>query len=152
MKAKFDLITGCFIWYGAKQKNGYGHRNVNGKTKLVHRISYEETFGPIPKGMLVCHSCDNRLCINPQHLFLGTHKDNTNDMMRKGRGSWGHTKGERNAKTILKDSEVRNIYRLFKSNKFTRFELSKKFNASWNTINRIVSGLTRTSALESLRK
>ncbi len=82
---KVEMIpeSTCWHWMGATNKKGYGV--MHGRTRLSHRFSYEIHKGPIPEGMLICHSCDRPLCQNPAHLFLGTHKDNTQDMVKKGR-------------------------------------------------------------------
>lgn len=77
--------TGCIEWTGRKDKHGYGLYKVKGKRHLAHRVSYQQSFGEIASGLLVCHTCDVRNCINPDHLFLGTNLDNVNDMLKKGR-------------------------------------------------------------------
>lgn len=86
--AKVAIVEGgCWIWT-ACTKNGYGCINPGGKrggTVYSHRLSYSWSKGDIPKGLQAMHSCDNRLCVNPAHLSLGTNKDNSDDMMRKGR-------------------------------------------------------------------
>lgn len=90
-KVKISLENKCHEWQGALSKKGYGVIGIGSrldKTRKIiycHRVSYEINNGNIPKGMLVLHRCDNPKCINPQHLFLGTAMDNTNDMISKNR-------------------------------------------------------------------
>jgi hypothetical protein len=79
-------IAGCWIYLGCMgSKTGYGALSVNGREMMAHRASYLAYRGPIPNGLCVLHRCDVRSCVNPEHLFLGTKRDNTQDMMAKGR-------------------------------------------------------------------
>jgi len=89
-KSSLDEKTGCINWTGGK-RSGYGRlwvgSRIDGSRKNIgaHRLSYEIHKGEIPDGMYVCHHCDNRSCINPDHLFIGTHYDNMMDRESKGR-------------------------------------------------------------------
>lgn len=89
LEEKIEMIPecGCWIWIGTCDADGYGVICISGKTKRVSRLSWELYNGSIPQKMLVCHQCDIKPCINPYHLFLGTHADNANDFYRKGRSA-----------------------------------------------------------------
>ncbi len=79
--------SGCWLWdKHVHPVTGYGSISIDGRTKSAHRVAYAIFKGPIPAGLLVCHKCDVRSCVNPQHLFLGTYLDNNLDKIRKGRG------------------------------------------------------------------
>jgi hypothetical protein len=80
-----DKSGNCWLWTGSINTYGYGTIAVNGKNKMVHRYAYEILKGEIQEGLFVCHKCDVRNCVNPEHLFLGTANDNNQDMISKGR-------------------------------------------------------------------
>ena len=97
----------CWIWAGHQNDTGYGFFDVDDTYFRVHRVSFFLAYGD-PKQYLVCHSCDNRLCCNPEHLFIGTDKDNMLDRDKKLRVSHG----ERHPRTKLKTADVRKILAL----------------------------------------
>ena len=83
----------CWLWMGAPTSSGYGVIKRKGKTLHAHRVSYELQVGPVPAGLCVCHHCDVRMCVRPDHLFLGTQKDNMQDAVSKGRMATGQDHG-----------------------------------------------------------
>lgn len=86
--------NGCWEWLGGKNNIGYGMFRQGDKMRTAHRVGYELFNNTtIPKNMCVCHTCDNPKCVNPKHLWLGTMKQNTTDMIKKGRSRFGKTKG-----------------------------------------------------------
>src|SRR3990167_294843 len=82
---KVEKTNTCWIWKGQIVPSAYGAFYIHEKNTYAHRASWIIHFGDIPEGLFVCHKCDNPPCCNPEHLFLGTPKDNTHDMMKKGR-------------------------------------------------------------------
>lgn len=103
--------NGCIEWLAGKNANGYGVVHLWPKSYLAHRISWMVVRGAIAEGLCVLHGCDNPACINADHLFLGTHQDNMDDMWAKGRARPGHDcrKGKRNHMARLSEEQVRQI-------------------------------------------
>ena len=126
--------TECWTWLGNRQKSGYGQFQRGGKgspTVLVHRYAYELHYGSPPPGraVVVMHSCDNRLCVNPHHRSLGTPRQNTADMDAKGRRRTVAPKGTRNGKAVLDPDKVRMIRASSETNKALAEQLGVSINA-----------------------
>ena len=130
------LGTKCWLWMGHTHAKGYGKLTFFNDTRAAHRMSWELTHGP-PGQLFVCHHCDNRKCVNPEHLFLGTTDDNMADMVSKGRGALG----DRNSQLKLSESEVQSILEGITQGKSQR-ALAKAFNCDKRTIKSIASGKT----------
>ena len=128
---------GCWEWLGCCHHQwGYGSLNVGGKYMAAHRYSWELYFGKIPEGWLICHKCDNPSCVNPEHLFLGTNKDNSDDKIKKGRNA--SSVGENNGRSILTEDSVRQIFDLYKNRNYSHMKLGKMFNVHSTTIGHIL--------------
>lgn len=108
--SKINKTDSCWLWTDAPNSAGYGKIKIPNTRidKAAHVLSYEINVGEIPEGLFVCHHCDNRICVRPDHLFLGTHQDNMNDMFSKGRDNYGcnPSPGEANGNHKLLESEV----------------------------------------------
>jgi hypothetical protein len=115
---------------------GYSRIQINGTRILSHRLAYQLTYGLIPDGLSVLHHCDNRKCCNPNHLFLGTYKDNSDDMISKGRRSdFSHNN---NGMSKLSQYKVNEIRELYLTGKYTHKTLGKIYNINASTVGRII--------------
>ena len=135
-----DKTGGCWIFRQYGEVN-YGRFKPGGrgvKTVLAHRYSYEIHHGPIPDGMVVMHSCDNRACVNPEHLSLGTYKENTAQMTERGRHPRPGRKGEASPQAKLDEAAVRHI----RSSSESHAALSRQFGCRPETIRSIRIGRT----------
>lgn len=129
--------SGCWVWMGYRQKHGYGtiaEGGRRGKMFLVHRVSWRLHFGPIPPETLVCHHCDNRPCVNPAHLFLGTNADNMADMIAKDRQS--DRAGVKNGRAKLTPNDVVKIREL-RNSKIPQWHIAQQFGVSRSLIGAI---------------
>lgn len=170
-KVKLPDLIGtdeCWEWQASVNQSGYGTVNLVG-FYLAHRLAWYLCCGSIPEGLLVCHSCDNRLCCNPSHLWLGTNDDNIADMVNKGRANspkgddhWtrkspenlrrgdnhparyipGWRAGENNGRAILDWDTVAEIRRKYEYRTHSYTRLAKEYGVGKSTITNIIKGNT----------
>ena len=127
--------NGCWIWTGSLGRKGYGQFWYEDTMARAHRVSWLLMRGPIPDGLLVCHRCDVRACVNPDHLFLGTNDDNMSDMDAKGRRN--PPRGENHGLTHLNSEQVRDIRQRVEDGEL-QVDLADEFDVSVTTISAIV--------------
>lgn len=144
-----DKQEGCWEWTGSLFKQGYGQFSYNRKNTKAHRISYLIHFGELPADLLVCHKCDNRKCVNPQHLFLGTHYDNVQDQISKNRRH--DVTGEKNGKSKMTIESVLELVRIVGSGQMSQNEAAKYFGISQGVISGIMLG-KRWSYVTGIKK
>lgn len=135
-RCKKDEVTSC--WNFDCGTHDYGRIGVDKISKSAHRVSYEVFVGPIPTGLLCCHKCDNRRCINPDHLFVGTQSENILDAFRKGRKT-----APTNRPFKLTKDQVVAIREEYAIGKTSYRKLSKKYNTRHSNIEAIVKRWTR---------
>lgn len=146
MKTFWDQVKkgkGCWEWTGNKSYQGYGEFFFCGRRFPAHRASYQINVGRVDGGLLVCHKCDNKSCVRPSHLFLGTAKDNSRDMIKKGRGKNQFKPGEKHWKAKLTDKQVLKIKKLASQKKMPHGEIGRLFNVHQSCISRIANGKRR---------
>ena len=137
----------CWVWTSYLFATGYGHFWGQGKQYKAHRYAWEITYGPIPAGeghpgTCVCHRCDNKLCVNPKHLFLGTHADNQQDKQNKGRTPCGmvHWNCKLSASDVI---AIRNTHSM------TYKQMAEKYGVSTSHVGRIRQRLVRVSPMDN---
>lgn len=138
---KVNFLGDCWEWTGATTEWGYGKLRYGGHDLSAHRCSYEYAFGRLPNDLWVLHKCDNPPCVNPAHLFLGTPKDNTQDMYRKGRAPRLGAVGEANVSASITEEDVLAIRFAF-ADGVSPSELSNRFGLTTSGINSVIRGKT----------
>ncbi len=154
---KVNKSDGCWLWNTHKFRNGYGKFMKCKAQYGAHRIAFMIQHGYDPGQILVCHTCDDHACVRGDHLFLGTHKDNSGDMKAKGRSATGDkngmrthphrtSPGEKNGYAKLTDAQVREICRVYDAGEADQYELADRFGVWQMTISRIVRRVSRQTA------
>lgn len=144
-EAKFEKRDGnyCWNWTAYKDLEGYGTFWIAGRMQLAHRVAYQLYVGAIPEGLCICHVCDNPACINPSHLFPGTHTDNMRDCNNKGRGrpkcNWPDSSGEKHGRSKLTEEDIRTI-RMMCASGSRQADLAREFGVTPGNISKIVCG------------
>lgn len=129
------LGDGCWVWRGGLEADGYGRFPDAGGWRRAHRVAWELYYGPIPEGLCVCHRCDNPACVRPDHLFLGTHRDNIRDRDSKGRAA----AGSRNGRAKLTEPEVQSIREEVAAGR-SMYGIAKRRGLNPTTVQDLVSG------------
>jgi hypothetical protein len=145
--SRVDKSGDCWVWTAATTNGGYGvirDTGRNGKIIRAHRLSWELHNGPIPAGIEVCHRCDNPPCVNPAHLFLGTHQDNVTDTVNKGRASGGGPRGSLHHQAKLTEAQVLDIRAVYAAGAASQRQLARKYNVDRGTIQHIVKRMVWT--------
>ncbi len=130
----------CWGWAGAKSPQGYGWFWDGTRMNRAHRVSWEIHHGAIPPGLIICHHCDDPECSNPDHLYLGTHSDNSNDAVRRGR--WIAPKGSQHSRAKLTDDEVVKLREAWAAGVRGKTLLDLRPDLCKSTIYRLVAGKT----------
>ena len=138
-----EVESGCWEWQAGMHGVGYGSCSAKlGGGNYAHRAMFIASGRELPKGMYVLHKCDNRKCINPDHLFLGTHLDNIKDMHAKGRASGGSMPGEKNPSVKFSDQEIQAIRGAYSAG-LQKKVIEQKFQISETHYYRIIKGDSR---------
>ena len=137
--------SGCWEWSRGMFDNGYGQACAFNRPIKAHRLSYLVFVGPIMGGQCVLHRCDNKKCVNPDHLCLGTNGDNSRDMVAKSRSA----SGERNARAILTADSVARMRYLYATGNYTQKQIASAWGVSQQTVSAVATGTDWRSGVQN---
>ena len=138
-----DDFDACWDWQKSTKPSGYGQVMLQGTLRLTHRVAYVLAYGSIPTGLFVCHSCDNRRCCNPFHLWPGTHKDNMSDCKSKGRARGNpHAVGSSNPASRLTEAQVVAIWDECHQTSKSFNEIGRMFGVTGENVSMIIKRST----------
>ena len=144
-------MSGCVLWQGTISNTGYGQLWKNGKQISAHRHAWMMKNGDIPKGMFVLHKCDVKSCVNFEHLYIGTRKDNARDAIERGRMATGKrhgtkthpeaiVRGQRKPNACYTRDQIIKMRELYQPRKWTLYALAKRFGGTISSVSRAVRG------------
>jgi len=151
-KVRKDGPGGCWLWTASLCSSGYGSFLFEGRVERAHRVSWVLSSGDVPAGLCVLHHCDNRRCVNPAHLYVGTKKDNARDREERGRSNHatglrhgrhthpGQTAGSRNGRAKLRERDVALLLKKHFKQGRRKADLAREYGLSKTTVGHIVSG------------
>ncbi|HEV7673080.1 MAG TPA: HNH endonuclease [Candidatus Angelobacter sp.] len=131
-----DRESGCWLWRGMVIASGYGMVRFERKMYMAHRLAWKLFRGEIAPGLVVCHKCDVRACVNPEHLFVGTMMDNMRDMKQKGR----NPHGDKHSRSKLTAEKVSRIKRMLAEDRMNMSEIAREYGVTPATIGCIARG------------
>ena len=137
-----DHETGCLNWIGAHDEEGRGRITLQTTLYYAYRLAFSVFIGPVPDGFLVCHSCDNGACINPEHLWLGTDYSNIHDCIEKRRTNYKSPCGEKSSNAKLTENQVKRIRKIYLEGRETMQFLANKYHVGLNTVCCIINRYT----------
>lgn len=135
-----DHSTGCWNWNKGKSDRGYAEISINARKERANRISYQVFIDEVPPHLFVCHTCDNPGCVNPDHLYLGTHQDNVDDKLDRDR----QPRGEEIKLAKLTEKDILKIRALWKEGFMSQESIAREFGVCQTTISRVILRQTWT--------